>query len=327
MAPGNYTASSVRPKTGQTIRCDGSTFTGTGIAFRGGGNDVTIDGCTVEGYDPRDVGYGLDAGAIHGDGTSGWTIRNADVHDNAGVGVRLSSDWLVEDSHMYRNGNLGAGGYMADRFTLRNCEIDGNGFAGRSGEHGGTKFVDSRGGLVQGNYVHDNEGRGIWFDTEIFDATIDGNEVARQSYEGIWVENVCGPATITNNYSHDNGTGALSGWIDRANIQVVNGQDIEIAYNRTSGGQHQISMLAAGGYPTYSCAPGFRGIDIHDNTVTLDAGAVGAMSYNWPENIYTNGSMNWHGNHYTVSGGWFTWNGQINMTLTQWKVYHPSDGT
>jgi parallel beta-helix repeat protein len=325
VGPGNYAASDVQPLDGQTIRCDASVFTGTGIAFRGPGNGVTIDGCTVEGYDPRDVGLDLDAGAIHGDGTSGWTITGVTARNNAGTGIRIQTDWLVTDSHAHGNGNLGVGGFQADRSVVQYTEINGNGFAGRGGEHGGHKQVGSVGGVMRGNYVHDNTGRGIWFDTAIFDVLVEDNVVENNSLEGIWLENTCGPGVIRGNTVTGNGYGEVSGWIDKAGIQVVDGINIEITGNTVGGNQHQISLLAAP-YPEHGCVPDLRNVHVHGNAITLDQGQAGAMSYQWPVNIYTDANLVWENNSYTITGGGFAWNGNIFLSLAQWQAYHPNDG-
>jgi parallel beta-helix repeat protein len=279
----------------------------------------------VEGYDPRDVGFGLDAGAIHGDGTNGWLIRGVEARDNAGLGIRLAPDWHVVDSRAVRNGNVGIGGFTADRSIVEGSEIAFNGFAGRGGEHGGHKQVATTGSVMRGNYVHDNIGRGIWFDTDIHDVTVEDNVVEDNSLEGIWLENVCGWGVIRNNQVYGNGYGEVSGWIDKAGIQIVNGQDIEIVGNTVGGNQHQISLLAAGGYPAYGCEVDHRNIYVHDNTVILDQGKVGAMAYNWPTNIFTDANLRFERNHYTITGGGFSWNNQ-NLNLSQWQAYHPQDG-
>jgi parallel beta-helix repeat protein len=327
VGPGTLVAESVFPKDGQTILCEGTIFdgNGAGVAFGGSGANVTIDGCTVENYDPRAIGRDLDAGAIHGDASAAWSIINVEARDNAGTGIRLGPDWQVSGCHAHHNGNLGIGGFLAHRSVIDGCEIAFNGFAGRGGEHGGHKQVGAIGSVVRNSYVHDNDGRGIWFDTDIHDVIVENNTVERNSYEGIWLENVCGPGRITGNTVTGNGHGQVSGWIDKAGIQIVNGIDIEVDGNTVGGNQHQISLLAAP-YPDYGCVSDLRNVQVRNNVVTLDQGQVGAMSYQWPVDIYTAANLVFENNSYTITGGGFAWNGGIYLTLSDWQAFHPNDG-
>jgi nitrous oxidase accessory protein NosD len=289
-------------------------FGGYGIP----GREVTIRGLTIQNYAPRELHFG----AILGDNAVDWRVLDNVVRDNAGIGIRLGPGMFVSGNTTYGNWNLGIGGFNPHGAVIENNEIYGNGFAGRSGEHAGLKIVGGRDVVLRGNHAHDNTGRGLWLDTDIFDAVVENNIVQDNSLEGIWLEVVCG-AVIRDNLSERNGLGgaAQSHWPDKAGIQVVNGTDVEIYGNTLSGNQNGIAVIAANGYPTnHECMPDVRNVYVHDNTVSMQSGLTGLVQNYGDRSFFTSRGNRFEANTYYLGSEseYFIWDDR-RMSEAEWR--------
>jgi hypothetical protein len=289
-------------------------FGGYGIP----GRSVTIRGLTIENYAPRE----LDLGAIQGDNTVDWVVEGNEFRNNEGVGIRLGPGMRVSGNTAHGNWNLGIGGFFPHGAVIENNEIYENGFAGRSGEHAGLKIVGGRDVVLRGNHSHDNTGRGLWLDTDIFDAVVEGNVVRDNTTEGIWLEVVCG-AVIRDNQSERNGLSAdaQSHWPDKAGIQVVNGTDVEIYGNTLSGNLNGIAVIAASGYPTHECVPDVRNVYVHDNVVTMQSGLSGLAQNYGDKSYFTSRGNRFEGNTYYLGteNQYFIWDDR-RMTESEWNA-------
>jgi PKD repeat protein len=289
-------------------------FGGYGIP----GRNVTIRGLIIEKYAPRELHFG----AILGDNAIDWVVENNEVRDNAGVGIRLGPGMRVSGNIAHGNWNLGIGGFFPHGVVIENNEIYGNGFAGRSGEHAGLKIVGGRDVVLRGNHSHDNTGRGLWLDTDIFDAVVEGNVVRENTTEGIWLEVVCG-AVIRDNLSERNGLGAeaQSHWPDKAGIQVVNGTDVEIYRNTLSDNLNGIAVIAAKGYPTHECFPDLRNVHVHDNDVSMQSGMTGLVQNYGDKSYFTSRGNRFEGNtyHLGAEAQYFIWDDR-RMNESEWSA-------
>ena len=282
------------------------------------GRDVTVRGLIIEKYVPRELHFG----AIQGDNAVNWLVEDNEVRDNVGVGIRLGPGMVVRRNDTHGNWNLGIGGFNPDGAVIEGNEIHGNGFAGRSGEHAGLKIVGGRGIVLRDNHAHDNTGRGLWMDTDIFDALVEDNLVVDNTTEGIWLEVVCG-AVIRNNRSERNGLGAeaQSHWPDKAGIQVVNGTDVEVYGNTLSGNLNGIAIIAARGYPTHECAPDLRNVDVHDNDVEMQSGLTGLVQNYGDKSYFTSRGNRFESNTYYLGAEsqYFIWDDR-RMTESEWRA-------
>lgn len=282
------------------------------------GARVLIKGLEIRNYVPRQ----LDFGAILGDNAVDWVVEDNVVHDIVGVGIRLGKRMIVRNNHTYGNDNLGIGGFRVDAAVIEGNEINGNGFAGRSGEYAGLKIVVGNDLVLRNNYVHDNDGRGLWLDTDIFDALVEDNVVTDNEKEGIWLEVVCG-ATVRGNRAERNGLNEplQSGWPDKAGIQIVNGIDVDVHGNTVRDNLNGISILGATGYPTgYACVPDLRNVHVYDNDIRMEQGVTGGAENFGDPNMF-NGAKNnrFENNRYTLGteSQYFIWAGS-RMTESQW---------
>ncbi|MGI9038001.1 MAG: right-handed parallel beta-helix repeat-containing protein [Gemmatimonadota bacterium] len=313
----------VTPKDDQEFHGEsGAIMDGNGGDFAFGGYGgvgarVLVKGIEIRNYAPAE----LYQGAIQGDNTADWVVEGNSIHGTQGIGVRLGPRMHVRGNHVYGNSNVGIGGFRSDGALVEDNEIDGNGFAGRSGEHSGLKILNVSDLVVRGNHVHDNVGRGIWLDTDIFDAIVENNHVHDNTTEGIWLEVVCG-VVVRNNLSERNGlTGSLSGgWPDKAGIQVVNGTDVEIHGNTVRGNLNGISVLAALGYPTHSCAPDVRNVYVHHNQIEMTNGLTGMAAEDGSSAMFTSKNNRFESNNYVLGSNadYFLWQGS-RMNEAEWK--------
>jgi hypothetical protein len=194
-------------------------------AFRGNAGDVTIRGLVVEKYANR-----AQTGAISADNTSNWLIEDVELRYNHGTGIRVGDGSVLRNSFVHHNGQLGVAG-GGDGILVEGTEIANNNIAGfNSGwEGGGTKFFHTRDLVLRNNYVHHNDGRGLWTDINNIDSLIESNLVEHNSEPGIAHE-ISYAAVIRNNTVRHNGLG-FDIWVWGAQILVQNSPDVVVTGN------------------------------------------------------------------------------------------------
>ena len=140
------------------------------------------DGIVIEDLRMRHAANDSQEGAITDGGHEVW-IRNCKLSDTHGAIVSLSGSGGIENSDLYRGGQLGIhkGGSVVsgNRIHDNNTEDFNSGW-----EAGGLKSILS-GMLIENNVVYDNAGPGIWFDGDAQDTTIVGNTVYGNEGPGI----------------------------------------------------------------------------------------------------------------------------------------------
>jgi hypothetical protein len=146
-----------------------------------------------------------------------------------------------------------------------------NNYAGFSNtwEAGGSKFWTTTNLLVQGNYVHDNNGPGLWTDFENVGTVYTENIVINNLLEGIKHE-VSYSSTISNNTVMGNGNTSTV-WLWNAQIELQNSSDGEIYGNTVevpTGGGNGIALINQN-RGSGTLGPFVAANDhVHDNTVT-----------------------------------------------------------
>ncbi|MGA2844090.1 MAG: right-handed parallel beta-helix repeat-containing protein, partial [Candidatus Acidiferrales bacterium] len=112
------------------------------------------------------------------------------------------------------NGELGIDGFRIKDLTMEDVEASSNNWRGAWGqfltwETGGAKFLFVHGGTFRNYKAVSNQGRGIWFDTDNADITLDQAYLAHNMVNGILLEANMGPFTITNSRICGNNQGGV----------------------------------------------------------------------------------------------------------------------
>ena len=157
------------------------------VAFSGNAARVQIQNLTIEKYETH-----AQFGAIQS--SRAWTVENVECRWNHGAGIYLGPGSQILNSFIHHNGQIGikfAGtddvGELGTNMIAANNEIAWNNYAGYDyqWEAGGSKFLFTSGLIVEGNYVHDNYGPGLWTDTDNFGTQYEGNALINNEREGI----------------------------------------------------------------------------------------------------------------------------------------------
>lgn len=277
-------------------------------AFSGSAVGVQIQHLTVEKYRVQ-----AQHGAIQGGG-SGWIVDDVEARWNHSGGIVLGAESKILNSFVHHNGQKGVSLSGAD-CQLVNTEISWNNYAGfnTGWEAGGTKFVRTDHLLVKSNYVHDNNGPGLWTDIDNIHTTYENNTVINNRGNGIQHE-ISYDAAIRDNVVKGNGVDPTV-WLWNSQILVQNSTNVEVYGNvvevpaRGGNGISIINQNRGDGAYGPHIASNNR---VHDNTVTY-TGKSGASGF-----VDDTGNRSSNGNvfdydHYIVTDGgtthwsWFTW--------------------
>ena len=165
---------------------------------------------------------------------------------------------------------------------------------------GASKLVGTTNDSVIGNYIHDNGGNGIWFDTNNTGVLIEGNTVSVNMRYGkaVSMEQNTGTAIIRNNTITVGSGGEVA-------ILIANSSNVQISNNRvstasaSSGGAIQLFFDASrSGYDTVSNR-------VTNNTITLRRSATITASV-WCDNV-SNCSPYWTTNGNVFRGTPTAW--------------------
>jgi parallel beta-helix repeat protein len=268
----------------------------------------TADGVTVSDLAIEKYASPSQEGAISAGPVSGWNILRNDVRLNHGLGIRVGSGARIVGNKIRENGQLGIGGGGDDVL------VDGNEIAFNNTaqfdprwEAGGAKFTGSLGMQIRNNYVHDNDGPGLWGDIDNRNMLFENNTCEDNEWAGIYYEVSYG-ATIRGNVVRRNGRG-FSDWIWGAGILVSASSDVEVTGNLVEdnfdgiGGVQQ--ARGAGQYGQYE----LKNFWVHDNVVTMTHGWTGIVQDIGDRSYFTSHGNRFEGNSYyfTPANLVFTW--------------------
>ena len=321
---------SITPKTGTTITgefgavLDASGWQTTAVdagvirAMNEDIDDVTIRNVVIRNF-PR---TGILAFRDHSDR---WTIDHVEVGPGY-RGVTVPDDFVLSNSYVHHNtGDSGSGGYscyLSTKGLFLNNEIAYNGPE--------QKCMHGNNVTWRGNYVHHNQGNGIWADGDNPGFLVENNVLEDNALYSIFFE-VSTAGIIRNN------TVRRAGW---AGIMVATSRNVEV-YGNTVDGWRGIGMFlfcgaVGGSWPATPNPEGvlpwdLRDVTIRDNVTTLGPQAdafVAQFSYTGCTEAqllpYQNGSKNlrYVNNTYQVKDPagryWFWWNGL--KTLAEWHA-------
>jgi parallel beta-helix repeat protein len=269
---------------------DGRNTTTTGFLGNGTSN-VTLANLEIRNYRAGDQ-----EAAISAHGTTGWVLRNLQVHDNGtadgGTGANIGVDSHIIGGRYYNNRTLGiGGGGGADGWIIDGAEIDHNNFTNNDYtkrntscgyEGGGVKWTADN-ATVTNSKIHDNACKGLWADLNADNAKIVDNNVYGNWDEGIFIEIssgavVTGNTVSLNGLKNDNGSGSGCPWLWGGGITLASSGHAEVARNTLSGncngitGTQQTRTEGKPGLLEY--------LSIHDNLIVGPGGKTGVAADN-----------------------------------------------
>lgn len=242
-------------------------ITSTPQAILPSGPDVTVQNLVIEGFAGSAQEGVITATA------PGLVVRDCEVRHNSGVGVELASDGLLEGSRIHGQGQMGVKGAGDDIRVIDN-EIAGNNVTGFNDywEAGGTKFVYTRRLVLRDNWVHDNDGPGLWTDIENDQTAFVGNRVERNGRSGILHE-ISYRAVIHDNVVRDNGRSPGIDPREGAGIVVATSSGVRVTANTVSGNAAGI-VLRQRDRGDYELSE----VEVRDNAVHMPAGFTGVAA-------------------------------------------------
>ena len=330
LAAGTYIGQVVVPKSGnQFIGTAGKQQThldGHGVAasFLDSltAKDVRVNGLDIYGYEPARYGA-IDDRHDTDAGSSGWIVEQSDIHDirGGGLAINIGSGSTIRYNRIFHNGRHAlVGGGISSR-VIANEIYDNNIDNFDCGVSCVTKFVLSQHLLVQGNYVHDNNGPGLWDDIGNDDITYDSNLIVNNAQEGIFHE-IGYRAIIKNNSLVNNGWGRFE-WVYGGQIMLSSSQGSEVYGNWVQVGPKTTNAITVA---DQTRNPGGFDNSVHDNTITdpLRIGQSGA-AYDGHDSardkrIYL--SNHFDSNYYhlgSCSDQHWTWN-NASLNFSNFKV-------
>ena len=294
-------------------------------AFYGSAKDVTIQGLTIEKY--ADV---AGDGAIEGQSESaqrsqGWVIQNNVIKLNHGMGIRLGNSMQVLNNKVVNNGQMGLGG-SGDGILVAGNEIAYNNYAGYKygWEAGGTKFAFTKGLVVRDNFVHNNNGPGLWTDIENHDALYEHNRTTANKEAGILHEISYHAIIRDNTIEKDgfDGPGEDSPW-HGAGIIITGSANVEVYGNTVTDCMNGIVGLQPDRKNARGESYSLRNLYVHDNVITQTTGiAAGILSSRlMSQSVFESWGNRFANNTFHLAsenGNYFAWlNGP--ETLAAWR--------
>lgn len=294
-------------------------------AFHGSAKDVTIQGLTIEKYADAAGDGAIEGESKNGALSQGWVIKNNVIKLNHGMGIRLGNQMHVLNNKVINNGQMGLGGSGKNILVAGN-EIAYNNYAGYKygWEAGGTKFTFTMGLVVRDNFVHNNNGPGLWTDIENHDTLYENNRTTENKEAGI-LEEISYHAVIRDNTVENDGSaapGKNSPWYG-GGIVITASENVEVYDNTVSGCMNGIVGLQSNrksqnGQPFY-----LRDLYVHNNVIAQKSGiAAGILaSPMFGDRIFKSWNNRFASNTFRladVNGKYFDWM-HARKTLAEWR--------
>jgi parallel beta-helix repeat protein len=162
--------------------------------------------------------------------------------------------------------------------TISGVEIDHNGASANCGFEGGGFKSTSSGSRFTGNYVHDNNCLGVWYDINAANNEIDDNRVDNNALGGIFYE-ISQNASIHDNQVNGNGHGSGCQWLWNAGIGIASSFNVRVYRNSLSGNCNGIAGTQQSRTDSTPPAHLLENLSIHDNTIA-GRGRTGVIADN-----------------------------------------------
>jgi len=296
-------------------------------AIKGASSKVTIEGLDIEKYACQ-----ASDGAVDGRGTSGqmsrdWVVQNNVTRLNHGMGIRLGDAMQVLNNKIVQNGQLGVGGGGRGGVVDGN-EISGNNYAGYDygWEAGGSKFAFTHNLVVRNNYVHDNDGPGLWTDLENENTLYDHNHTVSNREAGILHE-VSYRAIIRNNVIENDGFSDLpktEPWYG-AGIIVAASSDVEVYGNTVTNCMNGIVGTQPNRELSHKGTPYLlQNLNVHDNSITQSHGVAAGVvrSGLLGDEVFASRNNRFANNQFHLansSAKYFAWK-DARLSYNEWKA-------
>lgn len=297
------------------------------FAFGGSASNVTIRGLIIEKY----AGPGQ-RGAIRGEETTGWTLKNNVIRLNSARGITLGHGMQVISNIVNTNGQIGIAG-SGDNILIENNEIAFNNFRDYQAgwEAGATKFVATNGLVVRGNYVHNNAGPGLWTDAYNRNSLYEYNLVVANTSMGIFHE-ISYDVVIRNNVVKFNAPN-LRDWLYGAQILISTSSNGEIYDNQVvvpDTGGHGIIVIEQDRMSTdYGRILGRNNHVYNNEIVFLATGGFTGVGHDvseLAEDFWANGNNTFDSNTYYVTnpeGKYWVWRPAGSLTWPEFQELGP----
>jgi parallel beta-helix repeat protein len=279
----------------------------TGFGGATGNRGITIRGFTIQNFANIVSDPAKDAAIKTG---WNWLVENNEVRYNKGLGIRTSNATTLRGNNVHHNGKLGIGAAFVDGGLWENNQIAYNNTNKYVGDSGGTKVVKSSNMTFRSNYVHHNNGNGLWTDTDVIHVIFENNTVEYNSGVGIFME-LSYDGVIRNNTVRYNAEIARDKSVAfGSNIHLAVSQNVEIYGNTVEADTNGIGMWdtdrGAGPYGPYRV----RNVYVHDNVVKMKGTAKSGL-HGYSVDAYTVEANNrFQTNTYLVtnlSGSFWMW--------------------
>ena len=162
-----------------------------------------------------------------------------------GLGIFSSSNVTVQNSIASYNGGIGFLGNRSQNILFDSNESDYNNWRGAQAAFyewgmGGTKMMDMRTATVRNHFSYNNQGEGLWFDTDNKNITIDNATLAGNVTAALQIERNEGPITLENSHLCTSGVG----------VNVLTSENLTIKnntfYNNGRTNKYQVEIYLAG---------------------------------------------------------------------------------
>src|SRR5580700_10293796 len=263
-------------------------------AFDSLANNVTIQYLTVEEFANPLLRAGIEptVGNASSSWSVNWVVKDCELFDNHGAGVRVVFGTQVYNSYIHNNGTIGINGTTASMtpsgIIIQGNTISNNNYANMlpASGSGGIKLGYTANAVVRGNTISNNGGAGIHFDTSSANPLVDGNIVTgNYGGNGFGFEISLQSATVRNNVFLNN---ALAGPVPAASAAVgsyastgLNAYCNVVEVPNVAG---TVGMIVMGSDRGYNANPPYQyltstGNDFHHNTVIWESGANATVGY------------------------------------------------
>ena len=273
-----------------------------------------------------------------GSGITNFLWDNIESRFNNGRGFFTFDGTILRNSYIHHNQQLGIGG-SGDNVLVENNEIAYNNPVGEimpGFEAGGSKWTNTNGSTIRGNYFHHNCGAAIWFDGSGNSNVLIENNISEDNWGvGIFMELFGANGVVRNNVVSRNTFGSAgvicqntpggeSTGAGNGGIRINGAAGVEVYGNVLVDNDGGVSS-------TQDDRKASTGLYVHDNTITWSVGWHGMQKTGGTSDPFSAAANNRYENndyHYNGSSSTpFKWAGS-DRTWTQWRGYgHDDTGT